>query len=144
MALSNNTLSGCFAPILAKGLTDFLLVQAAVIISSMPSTAVFKIRRDIRTSRWLCGDSRPRLSTERSSVFLPPLNLLQRRFRSRLQQFLCILSWVILTWIAMTEHGVARPQDFPARPHHVAHRVEPHSAIYFDAVTQPALAANLS
>ena len=34
MALSNRTLSGCFEPTLARGLTDFLFVHADVMISS--------------------------------------------------------------------------------------------------------------
>src|SRR5579864_371657 len=48
MALSNRTLSGCFEPTLASGLTDFLLVQAAVKANRTPSTAIDAIRRDIR------------------------------------------------------------------------------------------------
>src|ERR1700691_1759906 len=48
MALSNNTLSGCFDPTLARGLTDFLLLQATVAASNMPNTAISETRRDIR------------------------------------------------------------------------------------------------
>src|ERR1700728_5270539 len=51
MALSNRTLSGCFDPTLASGFTDFLLVQAMVITSSMPTTAINGMRRDICTSK---------------------------------------------------------------------------------------------
>src|SRR5271169_6273277 len=144
MALSNNTLSGCFEPTLARGLTDFLLVHAAVMISSKPSTAVSEIRRDkrdIRPSTSLCGDSCPRLSAREARSFFsrPPLDFQQRRFRSRFQQRLRIL-----LWITTTEHGVARHQNFPARPHDIAYGIKPHAAIYFDAEGQPALAANLA
>src|SRR5580700_1585710 len=53
MALSNNTLSGCFDPIPASGFTDFLFEQAAVIIS-MPNVTPIKTRRDIKTSDQDC------------------------------------------------------------------------------------------
>src|ERR1700678_3149295 len=45
------------------------------------------------------------------------LNFQQRRFRRHLQQGLRILRW-----IAIPEYGVARHENFCARPHHVGHR----------------------
>src|SRR5215471_21083931 len=57
MALSKRTLSGCLEPIPAKGLTDFLFVQAAVRASITPSSAIHTVRRDMNTSEWsLIGD----------------------------------------------------------------------------------------
>src|SRR5258706_7884065 len=56
MARSNSTLSGCFDPTLASGLTDFLLVQATVIASKIPSTGISDLRPDkcdIKTSKSL-------------------------------------------------------------------------------------------
>jgi hypothetical protein len=50
IALSNNTLSGCFDATLASGLVDLLLVHAAVNISSKHTSATIEIRRDINTS----------------------------------------------------------------------------------------------
>src|SRR5258708_6935293 len=142
IARSNKTLSGCFDPTLAKGLTDFLLVQATVIASNRPSTGMIELRRDIRTSKWLMW-GQPPSAVHRAKlgffIWPPPLDLQQRRFRRRLQQPLCIL-----LWIPATEHGVARHQNFRARPHRIAHCIERYAAIYFDAVVQPALAANLS
>src|SRR5271167_567334 len=131
MALSNSTLSGCFDPTLASGFTDFLLEQATVSASSNASTAINETRRDIRP--------RIRFQLLTANCWLALLDLQQRSFGRCLQQRLRILPW-----ITTTEHGVARDQDFSARPHHIAHRVVPHAAIYFDAVSQPALAANLS
>src|SRR6266849_7085457 len=54
MDRSNSTLSGCFDPTLASGLTDFLLVQATVIASNRLSTGISELRRDrcdIKTSK---------------------------------------------------------------------------------------------
>src|ERR1700727_1548086 len=146
MALSNSTLSGCFDPISARGFTAFLLVQATVSARSTLNTAIKETRRDIKIwpSKFLqitlCGDIRPRLSEQRSSVFSSGAvsNFQQRRFGRRLQQRPSIFSW-----IAVAEHGVARHQNFRPRPHHIAHGSERHAAIYFDAVVQPALSANL-
>src|ERR1700730_12355421 len=56
MARSNKTLSGCFDPTLASGLTDFLFVQATVIASKIPSTGISDLRHDrydIKTSKSL-------------------------------------------------------------------------------------------
>src|SRR6202041_1004021 len=71
------------------------------------------------------------------ALLLPSLHFQQRRLGSRPEQPLGILSW-----ITTTEHRVARHQDFSAGAHHIAHCVVTHAAIHFDAVRQPALAAN--
>src|SRR2546429_9923865 len=143
IARSNNTLSGCFDPTFARGLTDFLLVQATVTASTRPSTGMMDLRRDkpdirpsrcfrefysyVRTAALGCPPRVARLL----SVMPPSLNFQQRRFRRRLQQ-----PFRILGWIAFAEHGVARYQNFRPRPHHVAHGVQSHAAIYFDAEDQ--------
>src|SRR5271166_6056423 len=56
IALSKSTLSGCLEPTLASGLTDFLLVQAAVIKSNRLSAAIDEYLRDIKDlkSTWNC------------------------------------------------------------------------------------------
>src|SRR5580700_1458780 len=69
MALSNSTLSGCFVPTLANGLTDFLLVQPTVSASKMASAAINENRRDIKTSNQSCP-LKIRLST--APLPLPP------------------------------------------------------------------------
>src|ERR1700733_297893 len=144
MALSNSTLSGCFDPTLANGLTAFLLVQPTVSASRMASPAINENRRDIRPRYDYVGTAVLGCPPERSSAFLLPLlDFQQRGFGSRLEQSFSILSWVILAWITKAEHRVARHQDFSACAYHIAHRVVPHPAIHFDAVSQPALAANL-
>ena len=66
------------------------------------------------------------------------LNFLQRSFHCRLQKYLRILAW-----ITIAEHGVARHQNFCASPNHVSDGVKGHAAIYFDAVVESPLAANL-
>src|SRR5258708_39505089 len=70
MALSNRTLSGCLDPIFASGLTDFLLVQAVVISSNVPSTAMNENRRDMNTSNCSRRDSRLGCPAERISAIL--------------------------------------------------------------------------
>src|SRR6266851_947107 len=94
MALSNSTLSGCLEPTLAKGLTDFLLVQAAVTSSNMPTTATKELRRNIRPRDVYVGRaklgflyaaktklSRARLPLPPSAAFLH--SFLDHRFRTR-------------------------------------------------------------
>src|SRR5579863_301547 len=120
IALSNRTLSGCFDAILASGLFAFLFVQAQVMVSKRPRTAIGTTRRDIA----------PRKNDY--------LDSLQRGFGGCLQQFLRVLRWITLT-----EHGVACHQNFPAGADHVGHRVMPDAAIHFDAVRPVALIANL-
>src|SRR5216683_5293425 len=136
MALSKRTLSGCLDPMFASGLTDFLLVQAAVMSSNVPSTAMNEYRRDMNTSKCSCGDTRPfdfaqgrpRLSDRAKLGILPcsriaslsaALDSLQRRFRGSFQQRLRILAW-----ITATEHGVARNQNFRARLDHVGYGIQ--------------------
>src|ERR1700734_3652992 len=97
MALSNSTLSGCFDPTLASGLTDFLLVQPTVSASNTASAAINENRRDIRPRNGddYVGAAALGCPPERSSAFfLPPLDFQQHRFRRRLQQRLCILPWI--------------------------------------------------
>src|SRR5271157_1568617 len=48
MARSKSTLSGCFDPTLARGLTDFLLVQATVKASSKARNKTKELRRTIQ------------------------------------------------------------------------------------------------
>src|SRR5271165_5613184 len=134
MALSNKTLSGCFEPTLARGLTLFLFVQATLSASNRATAAINENRRDIRPQMKF------QLPTANCWRYL---DFQQRSFSRRLQQRLSILSWIVLTWITTTEHGVARHQDFSARAHHIAYRVVPHAAIHFNAVSQPPLTANL-
>src|SRR5271156_1326798 len=71
MALSNRTLSGCFDPTPAKGLTDFLLVQPTVSASTTPRTAIDEIRDDIKPSRYTCrAGSLTRLPSEARRLVL--------------------------------------------------------------------------
>src|SRR5215469_16335023 len=58
-----------------------------------------------------------------------PLDSLQRCLGRGFQQGLRILFW-----ITISEHGVARHQNFCTRAHHIGNRVERNPAIYFDAV----------
>lgn len=66
------------------------------------------------------------------------LHLLQSSLGCSLQQFLGIL-----LWIAFTEHGVARYQDFRPGPDHSGHSIEGDAAIYFNPITEPALRPQL-
>src|SRR3979411_3549111 len=68
MALSKRTLSGCLDPTFASGLTDFLLVQAAVISNNVLITAINENLRDMNTSNCSCGDTAPGCPAERSSA----------------------------------------------------------------------------
>src|ERR1700693_2704102 len=119
MALSNRTLSGCFDPTFASGFTDFLLVQPMVITSSMPNTAINGFRRDITPRNESSelnhvGTAALGCPAERNSAQHCPdkrLPLLHGSFACRFQQCLRILSR-----IAIPEHGVARHQNFCARP----------------------------
>jgi hypothetical protein len=63
-------LSGCFEPTPAKGLTDFLFVQAAVSPNNVPSRTIQQIRRDINPRKILLWDSRPGRPAEQSSAVL--------------------------------------------------------------------------
>src|ERR1700734_3767428 len=107
MALSNSTLSGCFDPTFASGLTAFLLVQATVNISSTPETATSEIRRDIKTSIFLRGDSifemwgqppprarRAKLGTFHLTAESAVLDFQKSRFRRSFQQRHGILHWI--------------------------------------------------
>ena len=69
----------------------------------------------------------------------PSLDFLEGGFRGRLQQRLGILFW-----ITVAEHGVACHQNFRAGTNRVGYGIERDPTIYFDAVGEPALAANLS
>src|ERR1700723_812571 len=173
MALSTKTLSGCFEPTLARGLTAFLLEQAAVMIRSVANSAMRETRRDIRPrlkifcvsitrtgcAVMLVAKGRPsganaRIRKDRAAR-LESCPALVRFPGPIFEQFQvldfhehclgrCLQQcFRILCWIAAAEHGVARHQNFRTGPDHVRHRVERHPTIYFDAVGQAALAANL-
>src|ERR1700739_3489663 len=131
MALSNRTLSGCLEATLARGFLDFLLVQAAVMSSSMPSNAIKEFRRNIgpRINLW---------DRTLGPGYVKKLHFQHGGFGGRLQQ-----GFSIPSWIAATEHGVACNQNFSSRPHHVANGVERNSAIDLYAESEAALAANL-
>src|ERR1700722_73272 len=142
MALSNRILSGCFEPTPASGLTDFLLVQAAVTRSSVPSNAINSFRPD----KLDCDkpDIRPQTFGLREKfcvklrVASRNLYFLQGGLRCRSQKLLRIPSW-----ITIAEHGVARHQNFGSGTDHVDYGLRRHSAIDFDAIRQAALVANL-
>ena len=51
--------------------------------------------------------------------------------------------WRILLWIAFTEHGVARNQNFSPCPDHFGHGIEGDAAIYFNPITEPPLRSQL-
>ena len=133
MALSNKTLSGCFDPTLASGLTDFLFVQATVITSSVPNTIINGIRRDISTSIDSCrtaalGVRRAKLGFL-DSLYSKPHWLRRHGFpQTMTRPSASPLPWPpstslrILSWIAIAEHGVARHQNFCSRPHHIGRR----------------------
>jgi hypothetical protein len=45
----------------------------------------------------------------------------------------------VYLWIAFTEDGVARDQNFGSRPHHYGHRVETNTPIYLNTIAQTTL-----
>src|SRR5437660_9632298 len=63
MARSNSTLSGCFDPTFASGLTDFLLVHATVKVSSSPRSTKLEFRRIYRT---------PQINSGGTDAFIRP------------------------------------------------------------------------
>src|SRR5580693_961871 len=73
---------------------------------------------------------------------LPPLeatlHLLQNSLGCSLQQFLGIL-----LWIAFTEHGVARYQNFRPCPDYFGDSIEGDAAIYLNPITEPPLRPQL-
>src|SRR5208283_4731787 len=105
----------------------------------LPGTA-HRVDQPPRSTALRGGPTGSKLCPEAKSKGSGPTNLylLQRSFRRCFQQILRILSW-----ITMTEHGVARYQNFSSGPYHVAHRLQRDAAIHLDAKRQPALAANL-
>src|SRR5947207_6404862 len=142
MPRSNRTLSGCLESTLASGLSTFLFVHA-VVSASVAARAITEVRRDsMDTSGLVISD---RLSVIRTHCMgWSPitgnrpllLHFLQRCFQRRLQQSLSVNHR-----IAVTEHSVARNQNFCSGPHYACHGVQRNPAIYFNSIVKIALLA---
>src|SRR5580704_16327163 len=116
MARSNSTLSGCLELTSASGLVAFLLVVQATVSTNPASSATTVIRRDMEPRELRTSDS------------------LQCSFGGCLEQFSGVASW-----IACTEHGVARHQNFRSRAHYLCHRIQGNAAIDFNPIMQTAV-----